>query len=308
MYGRRDGRELNIGVMRDDVFGPVVSFGLGGTAIEVLRDRAIALPPLNSLIAQNLIQRTRAARLLGAFRNLPPANLTAVEQVLLAVSEMVCELPQIRELDINPLMADQEGVIALDARITIEPAPAPAVRYAHMAIHPYPSHLISHVQLNDGTDILIRPIRPEDAEIEVAFVHNLSPESKYMRFMQTLKELTPEMLLRFTQIDYDRELALVAIAEQGGKDVEIAVTRYAMNPDGQSCEFALVVADAWQRKGIGARLLAKLIEAARVRGFRVMEGQVLAQNAPMLALAKRFGFQVTRSPGAQNVCDVSLTL
>ncbi|HEX7044699.1 MAG TPA: bifunctional acetate--CoA ligase family protein/GNAT family N-acetyltransferase [Burkholderiales bacterium] len=308
MYRRRDGRELHVGVARDQVFGPAVSFGLGGTAIEVLRDRAIALPPLNTLIAQNLIKRTRAGRLLGAFRHLPPARVSAVEQVLLAVSEMVCELPEIISLDINPLMADADGVTALDARFEIgEPGPG-AKRYAHMAIHPYPSHLVSHLQLADGTDILLRPIRPEDADLEAAFVHNLSPQSKYMRFMQTLQELTPEMLVRFTQIDYDRELALVAITEQEGREVEVAVTRYSMNPDGESCEFALVVADAWQRKGIGSRLLSVLMDAARARGIRVMEGQVLADNTAMLSLVRRFGFRVRRSPGNPGVYDVSREL
>jgi acetyltransferase len=308
MYSRPEGRELHIGVMRDAVFGPVVSFGLGGTAIELLRDRAIALPPLNSLIAQNLIDRTRAARLLGPFRNLSAANQTAVERVLLAISEMVCELPQIHELDINPLMADEEGAIALDARITIAPVDASTSRYAHMAIHPYPSRLVSHLQLKDGTDIVLRPIRPEDADIETAFVSRLSPSSRYMRFMQTLKELTPEMLLRFTQIDYDRELALVAITEENGKEIQIAVARYAMNPDGETCEFALVVADEWHRKGIGARLVTILIEAARARGFRTIEGQVLTENAPMLALARRLGFRARYSPGARNVIDVALDL
>ncbi|MFL6622965.1 MAG: GNAT family N-acetyltransferase [Sulfurifustis sp.] len=308
MYRRRDGRELHIGVARDSVFGPVVSFGLGGTAIEVLRDHAIALPPLNSLIAQNQIHRTRAAQLLGGFRGLPPARIDAVEQVLLSVSELVCELPQVQELDINPLMADAEGVTALDARITLAPVVPQAKRYAHVAIHPYPSHLVSHVRLKDGTDILLRPIRPEDAEIEIAFVDNLSPESKYLRFMQSLQQLTPEMLVRFTQIDYDRELALVAIVEQDGREVEIAVTRYSMNPDGESCEFALVVADAWQRKGVGSRLLRVLIDAARARGFRVMEGQVLSQNTAMLALVRRLGFTVNKTPGFATTCDVTLNL
>jgi acetyltransferase len=308
MYSRRDGRELHVGVARDDVFGPVVSFGLGGTAVEVLRDRAVALPPLNSLIARHLIRRTRAATLLGAFRHLPPARQAAVEEVLLAVSEMVCELPQVRELDINPLMADADGAIVLDARIIIEPIGPQLPRYGHMAIHPYPSHLVAHMQLKDGVDILLRPIRPEDAEIEVAFVHNLSPESRYMRFMQTLQELTPEMLVRFTQIDYDRELALVAITQQGGREVEIAVARYSMNPDGESCEFALVVADAWQRKGIGTRLVTMLMEAARARGFRVMEGQVLAENAAMLTLVRRLGFDVKRVDNYPGVYNVTRTL
>lgn len=192
-------------------------------------------------------------------------------------------------------MADEHGVVALDARIAVA-APAPAARpYAHMAIHPYPMHLGERFQLPDGTDILIRPIRPEDAEIEQSFVRKLSPRSKYFRFMQSLRELTPEMLVRFTQIDYDRELALIAVTREDGRDVEIGVTRYVLNPDGESGEFALVVADEWQGKGIGTRLLAALIEAARARGLRSLDGEVLEENAPMLHLVRKLGFDVHTS-------------
>lgn len=292
MYTRRDGRELNIGVVRDPVFGPAISFGLGGTAVEVLRDRAVALPPLNTLIARDQIRRTRAATLLGAFRNMPPANRDTLEHVLIAVSEMVCELPQIVELDINPLIADPEGVTALDMRVVVAMGAPQLTRYAHMAIEPYPSHLITQMQLPDGTRIVLRPIRPEDSEIEAAFVRNLSPESKYLRFMQRLQELTADMLVRFTQIDYDRELALVAVTKEGDREIEIAVARYGMNPDGESCEFAIVVAERWQGKGIGTRLMTLLMEAAKARGFRVIEGDVLRANAAMLALIKGLGFSI----------------
>jgi len=308
MVRRPHGRELHVGVARDAVFGPVLSFGLGGTAIEVLRDRAVALPPLNGFIVQELIRGTRAAKLLGAFRNLPPADMAAIEQVLLAVSEMVCELPQIRELDINPLFADEEGAVALDARIVVEAGAPQLDRYAHMAIHPYPQHLVSQMQLADGTNIVLRPIRPEDAGIEADFVRNLSPQAKYFRFMQSLRELTPEMLLRFTQIDYDRELALIAVVLHDGQELEVAVARYGMNPDGESCEFAIVVADAWQGKGIATRLLTLLMEAARARGFRLMEGEVLAENVPMLNLVKRLGFGVQPIADAPSVYAVNRAL
>jgi acetyltransferase len=308
MYRHPHGRELHVGVIRDNVFGPVISFGLGGTAIEVLHDRAVALPPLNTFIAETLIRSTRAAKLLGAFRNMPAVNLSALEQVLWRVSEMVCELPHIRELDINPLAADEDGVAALDVRVVIDLAPPQIDRYGHMAIHPYPSQLAVRWQLNDGTDILVRPIRPEDAEIEQEFVHNLSPRSKYFRFMQTLRELTPEMLVRFTQIDYDRELALIAIVKEGGRDVEVAVTRYGMNPDGESCEFAIAVADAWQTKGIGSRMLGMLLEAAKTRGFKIMEGEVLAENGPMLGLVKKMGFVVHQLPNSPEVYAVAKEL
>jgi acetyltransferase len=308
MVRRPHGRELHVGVVRDPVFGPVLSFGLGGTAIEVLRDRAVALPPLNGFIAQELIRGTRAAKLLGAFRNLPAADMAAIEQVLLAVSEMVCELPQIREIDINPLFADEEGAIALDVRIVVEATTPQLDRYAHMAIHPYPGHLVSQMQLPDGTNIELRPIRPEDAGIEADFVRNLSPQAKYFRFMQALRELTPEMLVRFTQIDYDRELALIAVVMQDGSEREVAVTRYGMNPDGESCEFAIVVADAWQGKGIATRLLTLLMEAAKARGFRLMEGEVLAENVPMLNLVKRLGFSAQPIADSPSVYAVSRAL
>lgn len=296
MYRRRHGRELLVGVVRDPIFGPVVSFGAGGTAVEVLRDRAVALPPLNRFIARKLIDSTRIARLLHRFRNLPPADQGAIEEVLLRVSEMVCELPQIQELDINPLMADESGAVALDVRVVVEYQAPRLDRYAHMAIHPYPTHLVTRWQLADGTNVLIRPIRPEDAHLEQTFVRNLSAEAKYFRFMQTLRELSPPMLVRLTQIDYDRELALVAVTQQDGREVELAVARYALNPDGRSAEFALVVADRWQGKGIGGRLLTALMEAAKGRGLRTLVGEVLENNAHMLRLAQHLGFDVGGHP------------
>lgn len=296
MYTRPHGRELLIGVVRDPVFGPVIGFGAGGTAVEILRDRALALPPLNRYIARTLIQQTRIASQLAAFRNMPAAHLAALESALLRVSEMVCELPHIQELDINPLIADEQGVLAVDARIVVDFPPAGTDRFAHMAIHPYPSHLVHHLQLADGTNIVIRPIRPEDAEIEQTFVRGLSERAKYFRFVETLQELTPAMLIRFTQIDYDREMALIAVTEDGGKEVEIGVARYVTNPDGETCEFALVVADAWQRKGIGSGLMDRLMDIAKTRGLKTMEGEVLANNEDMLGLVRHLGFSVRSGP------------
>jgi acetyltransferase len=301
MYDASHGRELLVGVSRDPAFGPVISFGSGGTMVELLRDRAVALPPLNRFMVRSLIGRTRAARLLDRFRNLPPANVEAVENVLLRVSEMVCELPQIVEMDINPLIADEHGVVAVDARIVVDYyAPSPD-RYAHMAIYPYPAHLVSHWQLADGTDITVRPIRPEDAQIEQAFVRGLSPESRYFRFMQTMQELSPTMLVRLTQIDYDREMALIAVVEREGEEVELGVTRYAINPDGRTCEFAIVVADAWRRKGIGSRLMTQLMEAAKARGIKVMEGEILTSNTQMISLVRHLGFTVHTSADDPNI-------
>ncbi len=303
MHTSHFGRELMVGVMRDAVFGPVISFGSGGTSVEVLRDRAVALPPLNEIIIENMISRTRVAKLLKGFRNMPAIDEQALEQVLLRVSEMVCELPEIREMDINPLIVDERGLVAVDARITVDrddteaPVGAARDRYAHMAIHPYPAHLVDTHTLRDGTVLTVRPIRPEDARIEQEFVRNLSEESKYFRFMQSMSELTPQMLVRFTQIDYDREMALIAVHEQSdGGELQVAVARYTMDPNWKSCEFALTVADEWQGRGVGYHLMEKLMEIARARGMDVIHGEVLAANSHMLGLMQRLGFKIRTSP------------
>jgi len=295
MVRRANGRELMVGVIRDPVFGPAIVFGTGGTAVEVHRDRAVALPPLNQFLVADMIRGTRVAKLLGEFRRMPPVQMDALEEVLLRVSELVCELPALQEMDINPLIADEFGAIAVDARVVLRPAPPQRDRYGHMAIHPYPAHLVSTWQPASGPAVTLRPIRPEDAEMERAFVRQLSPESRYFRFMDTLRELTPAMLVRFTQIDYDRELAFVATLPDGAGEAEIGVCRYITNPDGESCEFALVIADDWQRKGLGRRLMGQLIDVARARGLRSMIGHVLAENRGMLQLCQGLGFLITDS-------------
>jgi acetyltransferase len=295
MVRRANGRELMVGVIRDPVFGPAIVFGTGGTAVEVHRDRAVALPPLNQFLVADMIRGTRVAKLLGEFRRMPPVDMRALEEVLLRVSELVCELPALQEMDINPLIADESGAIAVDARVVLRPAPPQRDRYGHMAIHPYPAHLVSTWQPASGPAVTLRPIRPEDAEMERAFVRKLSPESRYFRFMDTLRELTPAMLVRFTQIDYDREMAFVATLPDGAGEAEIGVCRYITNPDGESCEFALVIADDWQRKGLGRRLMGQLIDVARARGLRSMIGHVLAENRGMLQLCQGLGFVITDS-------------
>jgi acetyltransferase len=300
MHRARHGRELIVGAVRDSVFGPVIGFGAGGTAVEVMRDRAVALPPLNTYIVKDLIARTRASKLLGAFRNMPPARYEAIEQIVLKVSDLVSELPEVVEIELNPLSADERGAVALDARVVVEPLTSRG-RYSHMAIHPYPSHLSQHVQLGDGTDVTIRPIRPEDAHIEQDFVRSLSPQARYFRFMQSLSELTKEMLIRFTQIDYDREMALVAVTDEEGTERQIGVGRYVTNPDGLSSEFAVVVADDWQRRGIGKRLILALMESAKTQGLRTFEGEVLTSNAPMLGLMKSLGFELRPVVGDPSV-------
>lgn len=301
-------RELLVGVSRDPVFGPVIAFGMGGTAVEVIRDRALALPPLNTVLIRRLIDQTRAADLLGPFRNAPPVARDAIEQVLLRISEMVCELPAIGAVDLNPLLAGENGVMAVDARIELAEQPPGLDAYAHMAIYPYPMHFRREVTLADGSSVILRPIRPEDAEIEQAFVRGLSRESRYMRFMRVLNELTPEMLVRFTQIDYDREMAFIALDETDGRKEQIGVARYNMEPDGETAEFALVVGDEWQGRGLGTALLRILVEYARLRGVRELFGDVLERNTAMRDLAACLGFEEQLLESEEDVVRISRNL
>jgi acetyltransferase len=258
------------------------------------------LPPLNPYLINDMLSSTDISSRLGEFRNMPPVDMNALQSVLQRVSEMVSELPWIREMDINPLIVDENGAVAVDARISIGNLPFTAGRYDHMAIHPYPSHLITEYQTNDGRHVVIRPIRPEDAQLEQDFVQALSPETRYMRFMNTIRELSPAQLIRLTQIDYDRELAFVAITKGEGenaeKDIEIGVARYATNPDGESCEFAVVVADDWQGKGLARRLMGVVIDAARAAGLKYMNGDFLAENGRMLAFVASLGFVLSPHP------------
>ncbi len=302
MHKSRSSRELLIGIVRDPVFGPVISFGSGGTAVEILADTALSLPPLNRRLANDLITRTRAARLLEAHRDVPAANMDALVGVLLSVSAMACELPWLQEMDINPLMADETGVVAVDARIVVDYPKPSSDPYDHLAIHPYPAHLAHRVQLKDGTDILVRPIRPEDAESEARFVRELSDESKYFRFMNTFQELSQEMLVRLTQIDYHNEMALIAVCMNDGVEGEqIGVARYATNVDKKSCEFALTVADKWQGRGIGQQLMIDLMSVARARDLESIEGQVLASNKRMLKLMTMLGFESDVDPSDSSI-------
>lgn len=295
MASTSDTRELMVGVKHDDIFGPVIAFGAGGTMAEILHDSAVAIPPLNRVLVNRLISRTRVSKLLGPFRHMPAIKKEAVENVILRVSEMVCELPYIYELDINPLLADDKGVIAVDARIHIKRPPSSPVPYSHMAIHPYPSSLIRHTHLPDGTSIKLRPIRPEDAELLKEFVHGMSAESKYFRFMQAIDELPPEMLVRFTQLDYSREMAIIAVTDREKTTTQLGVARYTVNPDGDSCEFALAVSDKHRGLGIGTQLMESLMAAARYHAVKVIEGDVLADNHRMLTLMQSLGFSITAS-------------
>jgi acetyltransferase len=289
MRAGRGARELYVGVLRDPVFGPVIAFGAGGTRVETVRDLAFELPPLNRYLARRLIERTRIAAALPGER-----DLAALEALLVAVSGLACELPELVEMDINPVIVDEEGVVAADARVVLaRPADARAPRHSHFAIVPWPGHLASEIVATDGARAQLRPIQPEDADLLQAFVRGLSAESRYLRFISVLSELPQRLLVRYTQIDYDRELALVAVAPADDPRGRIVgVVRYLLNVDRESCEFAITLADDWQGRGLGATLMRAIVAAARAKGLRTIEGHVLATNTRMLALMRRLGFEV----------------
>ena len=297
MILKANGRELMVGMTRDNVFGPTILFGTGGNLPESERpERGVALPPLNPFLVNDMLHSTRASVRLGEYGKMPPVNMDAVNSILLRVSEMVCELPWITELHINPLIADENSAVAVDAHIFVDNIPLTARRYDHVAVHPYPRQQITSYKTADGINVTMRPIRPEDAEMEQQFVHRLSPETRYMRFMNTIRELSPSQLTRLTQIDYDREMAFVAVIEKDGEPYEVGVVRYVTNPDGESCEFAIVVADDWAGKGLARRLMGIIIEAARNAGLRYMNGEFLAENSRMIRFVQSLGFVISVHP------------
>ncbi len=288
--------EVLVGVATDPVFGPVISFGAGGVSVEAVRDSAVALPPLNPMLARELMERTTVFRLLAGYRTIPAADLGALAGVLVGVSQMVCALPWLKEMDLNPVLAHPGGAVIADARIVLDPSRLePLPRYGHMAIHPYPVELEGEIRLRDGRALPLRPIRPEDAGREQRFFERLSERSRYQRFMHYLKQLPPRMLARFTQIDYDRELALVALWE----DELVAVGRYTPNADGVTAEFAVTVADGWQGKGLGHGLLERLCEAASAAGYQALVGHILEANQDMLELAAHLGFVEQARSGSE---------
>jgi len=289
MVTRPEAQELILGMARDRDFGPVILFGAGGVAVEVIEDTAIALPPLDASLAAELVARTRVSRLLSGYRGRPAADLNAVAAALVALSNMIEDLPALRALDVNPLLADAEGVVALDARIEFEPAdldrPAPN---PDLAIRPYPAEWKREAALKDGT-YLIRPIKPLDALLYPAFLERLEEDDIRMRFMASRRHFPEEMALRLTQLDYDRDMAFVALAPDGAL---AGVSRLSADPDREVAEYALVVRSDLGGRGIGSTLMRQLIGYARSEGIRRLEGMVLAENRAMRGLVTGLGFVI----------------
>lgn len=301
MVQRAGAHELIVGASVDEIFGPVVLFGAGGTAVEVVADRAVALPPLNPVLAADLVSRTRVARLLDGYRDRPAADRQAIVEVLVAVSRMLADLPALAELDINPLLADDRGVLALDARVRLRAGSAGAERFA---IRPYPSALARSVRWQ-GREILVRPIRPDDEAQHRAFIERLDPEDVRLRVFYTRRELPREELARLTQIDYEREMALVAIDDGGdGPPQTLGVVRTVADPDNVDAEFAIVVRSDLHGQGLGHLLMQRIIDHARSRGTGRLVGDVLRENTAMLGLATACGFAIDHAHSDSEVLRI----
>ena len=295
MIRRPRARELILGASTDPIFGPVILFGDGGTAVEVLADKAIALPPLNLQLARDMIARTRVFKLLKGYRDHPAADLDAVALGLVRLSQLLIDIPEVCELDINPMLADAEGVIALDARVRVQKATT--VGTDRLAIRPYPTELEETFTLPTGETLLVRPIRPEDEPAHMRLFEKLDPEDLYFRFFTHVEKVTHLQIARYTQIDYDREMAFIATRPgPDGRPETVAVVRAVADANHVQAEFAVIVRSDLQRRGLGTLLMNKIVRYCRERGVKRLVGQMLKANREMIDLAVRLGFAIESSP------------
>ncbi|MCG8548346.1 MAG: GNAT family N-acetyltransferase, partial [Alphaproteobacteria bacterium] len=308
MIRRRDAFELIAGMSEDPQFGPVVLFGEGGTAVEVLGDTAMALPPLDAALAQELIEQTRIHRLLRGYRGRPPADMAGIVETLVRVAQLAADFSVLKELDINPLLADSDGVLALDARMRIDADAKGAVgdEAARLAIKPYPNALTGTLDLPDGRRIPVRPILPTDGPHLQELIRRTNREDIRLRFLHAMKILPDALAARLSQIDYAREMAFVATEEADGGI--IGVSRLAGDANNERAEFAVMVRSDWKGQGLGYALMVRLIEYARDRGLKELFGDVLAENRPMLTMCRELGFAVETTTEDPQLCTTALTL
>ena len=306
MISKRDAYELIVGIHRDPIFGPVIVFGSGGVAVELLDDTAVSLPPLDDILAGDLIDNTRAGRLLAGYRHHEPANRAAILAALNSVSRLIVDFRCIKSLDINPLLADGEGATALDARIQFDPSliedPAPN---ADLVIRPYPSKWERDIEVR-GRRYTIRPIKPTDVALYPAFLSKVTQEDIRLRFLSPRKHFPDQALKRMTQLDYDREIAFVIIAQAG--DELAGIGRLSCDPDHSVAEYALLVRTDLQGQGLGWELLNQLVDYAREDGISKIEGMILAENRKMLSMCRELGFVIQHEVDDLGLCRASMRL
>ena len=288
--------ELILGAKKDRDFGSVILFGMGGTEVELLNDVSLGLAPLNQILAHRVMEETKIYKALTkGYRNKKPVDLRLLEEIMVRLSNLVVDFPEISEMDVNPLVASQGEFTVLDARMIIDPSALNrAEPYPHLVITPYPTKYVIPWRLKDGTEVTLRPIKPEDEPIELEFIRGLSTETSRFRFFQIIKDLPHEALVRFCNIDYDREMAIIAETREGSRTVEIGVSRLVLEPNKKRGEFAVVVADKYQRKGLGIKLVDMLIDFAKEKGIETIYGTVMAENMGMIRLCEKLGFSTRR--------------
>ena len=305
---RAKARELILGLADDPTFGTVVVFGRGGTAVEIINDKALALPPLDLQLARDLIERTRVSRLLRAYRDVPAVKDDAVAMVLVKLAQMAADIPEIRELDINPLLADESGVLAVDARIAVGPAArkfaGPGL--ANFAVRPYPSQWQRRLKIKDGCSISVRPIRPEDEPLLHEFLTRVTPTDLRLRFFSAMKRFSHEFIARLTQLDYARAMAFVAFDEATNELV--GVVRIHSDSMYESGEYAILLRSDFKGRGLGWALMQSIIEYAKSEGLKIISGDVLRENTIMLEMCRDLGFEVKSDPEEHDICNVKLRL
>ncbi|KPF95244.1 GCN5 family acetyltransferase [Rhodopseudomonas sp. AAP120] len=308
MIIRRKARELTVGIADDPTFGPVIAFGHGGTAVEIIDDRSLALPPLDLPLANSLIARTRVSKLLQAYRDVPAVKDGAVALTLVKLSQMAADFPQIHELDINPLLADESGVVVIDARVMVRKAQRKFAGLGNttFAVKPYPSQWERHLEVKDGWRVLARPLRPDDEPAIHEFLKHVTPEDLRLRFFAAMKEFSHAFIARLTQIDYARAMAFIAIDEATGET--LGVVRIHSDSIYESGEYAILLRSDLKGKGLGWALMKLIIEYARAEGLKYVCGQVLRENAAMLRMCRHLGFEAKADHSEPDILNVTLAL
>jgi acetyltransferase len=308
MVVRPKARELIVGIADDPTFGTIIGFGHGGTAVEIINDKALALPPLDLQLARGLIERTRVSRLLRAYRDVPAVKEDAVAVVLVNLAQMAADIPEIRELDINPLLADKTGVLAVDARVAVGHAPRKfgGAGPANFAVRPYPSQWQRHLEMKDGWRVFVRPIRPEDEPLIHEFLRHVTSHDLRLRFFAAMKEFSHEFIARLTQLDYARAMAFVAFDEATGDLV--GVVRIHSDSIYESGEYAILLRSDLKGRGLGWALMQLIIEYARSEGLKAISADVLAENTVMLEMCRSLGFEVKSDPVERAICNVRRAL
>jgi acetyltransferase len=296
MVARR--HELIVGAKKDPIFGPAIVFGLGGVAVEVFKDTDVGLPPLNMALAMRLIEDTKIYTLLKGYRGMPGVDIESIQYLLYKFSYLLVDFPEIQEIDINPFAVGTEGGVVLDAKVLLDKAAvAGEVRpFSHLVISPYPHEYVTRFTMRNGEDVVLRPIRPEDEPLEAEMFTTFSERTQRFRFFAPIRHTTHEMLVRYTQIDYDREMAIIAEhTDPQGKRRMLGVARLIADPYNETAEFAIVVGDPWHGQGLGQRLMEYILQIARERGIRKVVASLLLENTIMKRLLEKHGFSLTPS-------------